>query len=404
MASSTKDTLTSGPGRFLRIRLSRIRVVTAAILGALALFAGVSTWRMRSLADLPDIGDPFDVERARQAIKIPDSDNAFEAYAKASLTPGDAPPEFWAERSNKQDALRWSTAKPTNLAYLEKHRRALEIWRLGSERADCLPYQPAELSAASIINFVPESMVHAAMAALEGSRLKTRGRWPRPGTGIGPSCDRAGCWAGTGWRSSGISGRIRTSWLPGGSCTGRRIPGSMPGCCAALDEALAADRLTAPLSEMLKLEYLIIMRELKEMRFFPRDIPLPGGKEGLLENAIPTWRAGIRNEIQQFRFRASNEPERSRRALRLIFANWLSQVDKPAAKRAPFSRYAGVLIYDVDQAYPPAARGVTPEDLGRAIEESLLAKSVLSGDGFVSWEGDGGLAPNGGGGACSWSR
>ena len=66
---------------------------------------------------------------------------------------------------------------------------------------------------------------------------------------------------------------------------------------------------------------------------------------------------------------------------RLIFANWLSQVDKPAAEPAPFARHAGVLIYDIDQASPPTARAVTPEELGHAIDESLLAKLVLSQDG-----------------------
>ena len=175
MANSTNDKLTLVSGRLRRGRLTRFRVATAAILSALLVLAGISIWRMWSLGDLPDIGDPFDVEQARQAIKIPDADNAFEAYAKASLIPGDAPPEFWAERSNKDDALRWSTAKPASVAYLEKHRRVLEIWRLGSERSDCLPHQPGELSVATPINFVPESMVHAAMAALEG-RLEDAGK------------------------------------------------------------------------------------------------------------------------------------------------------------------------------------------------------------------------------------
>ena len=400
MASSTKDTLTSGSGQLRRVRLTRFRVATAAILSALLVLAGISILRMWSLDDLPDIGDPFDVEQARQAIKIPDADNAFEAYVKASLIPGDAPPELWAERSNKDDTLRWSTAKPASLAYLEKHRRVLEIWRLGSERSDCLPHQPGELSVTTPINFVPESMVLAAMAALEGSRLEDAGKM-----------DEAWDWYRAILRSSRLLGRHgvlveRNFGSYSHELAARRIVHwasdprvDAPTLRRALDDALAADRLTQPLSEMLKLEYLMIMRELKEMKLFPRDIPLPGGKEGLLENAIPAWRVPIRHEIQQIRFRASNEPERSRRVFRLIFANWLSQVDKPAAKRAPFARHAGVLIYDVDQASPPTARAVTPEELGHAIDESLLAKLVLSQDGtdarehgYASWEGNGGLA------------
>src|SRR5262249_31007624 len=132
------------------------------------------------------------------------------------------------------------------------------------------------------------------------------------------------------------------------------------------------------------------------MKLLPRDIPLPGGKEGLLENVVPPWRVAVRREIQQFRFRSLNEPERSRRAIRLIFANWLAQVDKPAAARAPFAIHGRVLIYATDGSAPPEARAVTPEMLSHYIDETLLAKSILATNdpeisefGFVSWEGAG---------------
>ena len=68
-------------------------------------------------------------------------------------------------------------------------------------------------------------------------------------------------------------------------------------------------------------------------------------------------------KIQRFRFRASNDPEKSRRALRLVFANWLAQVDRPAAERARSATHAGLLIYEADPTAPPAARAVTPDAL-----------------------------------------
>ena len=49
----------------------------------------------------------------------------------------------------------------------------------------------------------------------------------------------------------------------------------------ALADALAADALTAPLSESMKLEYLICLRDLEELRVMVDEIPLPGGQERL---------------------------------------------------------------------------------------------------------------------------
>ena len=145
----------------------------------------------------------------------------------------------------------------------------------------------------------------------------------------------------------------------------------------------------------LKLDYLIVMRDLDEMKFLPSEIPLPGGKDGLLEHMLPAPRSTVRREIQQFRFRASNELERSRRAIRLLYANWLAQVDKPAADRAPKAIHRGVLIYE-DPAAPPPARAVTPETLSLAIDETLVAKLLVRSDdaarsefGTGLWEGKG---------------
>jgi hypothetical protein len=164
----------------------------------------------------------------------------------------------------------------------------------------------------------------------------------------------------------------------------------------AQGDALTADALTWPLSESLKLDYLIVMRDLDEMKLLSSEVPLPGGKEGLLEHMVPPWRTTVRREIQQFRFRASNETERSRRAIRLVYANWLAQVDKPAAERAPKAIHGGVLIYEADRAAPPAARAVAPETLSLAIEETLVAKLLFRSDdaersefGTGLWEGNG---------------
>ena len=95
----------------------------------------------------------------------------------------------------------------------------------------------------------------------------------------------------------------------------------------ALADVIEADALTPPLSDALKLDYLMYLRDVRELRVLPQEIPLPGGKNGLLE-AMATSR-GLKVPIQKFWLRASNDVDRSLCAARMLFANWLAQV-RPA--------------------------------------------------------------------------
>ena len=58
--------------------------------------------------------------------------------------------------------------------------------------------------------------------------------------------------------------------------------------------------------------------------------------------------------------------------MRLLFANWLAQMDRPAAQRAPVAIKEPVLIYAADPTAPPAARAVAPEVLNKAIDHNAL--------------------------------
>jgi hypothetical protein len=143
----------------------------------------------------------------------------------------------------------------------------------------------------------------------------------------------------------------------------------------ALSDTLAADALTRPVSESMKLGYVVCLRELEELRDTLNDIPLPGGPNGWLENAATMARA--KNHVQRARLWASNDVERSRRALRLLYANWLAQVDKPAGKRAPIAIANPNVIFAADPTAPPAARAIAPEDLKTAIDHTLLAVCLV---------------------------
>ena len=149
------------------VRLTRFRLVALAVVGLLALVAGISVWRMRSADELPDVGDPFDVSQALRPIAIADHDNAYTAYAEARFDSRVAPEELWdATWKCRIDALTWSKAKPELRAFQQSNRAALEIWRKGSERADALYRQPSEMAFVSL----PPHLLHRSLPALGHGR------------------------------------------------------------------------------------------------------------------------------------------------------------------------------------------------------------------------------------------
>ena len=98
--------------------------------------------------------------------------------------------------------------------------------------------------------------------------------------------------------------------------------------------------------------------------------------------------------------------------MRLLYANWLPQMDKPRGERAKVAVKSPAVIYEADPAAPAAARAMAPKDLAAAVEQTLLAQHYFhpadrawasqggppwSGS---AWEGNGYLAANPGGGRC----
>ena len=83
MGTSKVQAASTAPDEIKRTRLTQFRLCALAVILALATVAGISVWRMRSLDDLPDVGDPFDVALALRPIPIPDEDNAFVSFIEA---------------------------------------------------------------------------------------------------------------------------------------------------------------------------------------------------------------------------------------------------------------------------------------------------------------------------------
>lgn len=401
------------PGRTGRLRRFAgspgRRLAIGVALGFAALIGG-TLWRMRSLDGLPDIGDPFDAAEVRRPVEIPDADNAFVAYAAAHqelknpLTSTDEARWSWlygAAWDGGFERLTWTSAPQGVRDFLDTRRAAMEIWREGSGRGDAVYHRPGRITMGTVIDLIPDAIVFAALAALEGSRLEEAG-----------ARDRAWDWYRAMLRASRLIGRHGTLVQRN---FGARVHALAARCILrwaadprvgagllrrALDDTLAADALTPPLSEAIKIDYRVCLQPLenmnnfeKTMRDFGRTMPLSGGRQpGLLDQLVP-WAARL--PVQRIRLGARNDLERSRRVLRLLFANWLAQADRPAGRRAPPAIRKPTWIYADDPSAPAGARAVSPEVLARAIDRTEVARSWFGMGIFDEgppWEGRNELA------------
>ncbi len=238
-----------------------------AVMSLVVLVAGPWAWWATQLWGLPDIGDPFDVA-AFETVRVPDDRNAFLVYAEATSLCDRA---FRSFREAHPDSvggkmpLEWAKADQPWRDHLADQRANLELWRVGSERPDARHDHAEGLSFHTILDLNQRLKMLARLAILEASRLEAEG-------------DMAGAW---GWyravfRSSRHNGRH-------GFLLERAIGAAMhenasepltrwaadprvdaPLLRRALDEFLAIDATSPPLSDALKMEYLVFRNSLHD--------------------------------------------------------------------------------------------------------------------------------------------
>jgi hypothetical protein len=360
---------------------------------------GLWIWGLRSLKGLPDVGDPFDLAEARRRVGVPDGENAYVDYVDAARLLAPRPATLSRVDLTK---LSWSDAGTNVREYVEQNGAALSKWREGTQRDGAVYNQPGQLAFDTLLPVIDHLRTLVALAGLEGSRLQEQGRmeeawaWYRGMLRTGRHVGAHGVLIErtTGARLHTTAARRIFHWA-----ADPRVGADL--LRRALVDTLAADALTPPLSENLKLEYLMCMRDLDELRVVSPDVPMPGGRLGLLEQLVQ--KTGVKKQVQQIRLRGTNDIERSRRVLRLVFANWLAQVDRPAAQRGKIVTQKPTMIYATDRNAPWAARALSPEDLSAAIDDTLYAKQILRpedsqnmGEGLfglaAAWDGNGLLA------------
>ncbi len=331
-------------------------------------------WWATQLWGLPDVGDPFDVA-AFEAYHVSDDRNAFLWYRDAAAMTRQL---ARTRQAQKKDGVRgfegeWSKASPAWREFLAESGEALAVWRIGTEKPDARYDHPEGLSMRTLLPITQELRMLSRLATLEGSRLEGEG-------------DMAGAW---GWyratlRSSRHTGKhgFQIERLTGAGmhkdasealtrwASDPRV--DAPMLHRALDEVIAIDAMTVPLSEILKLQYLVFVNSLGEPDLLADFLMFrEQGDPADWYQALPIPPAA-KKPIHAARVFVADDRERSLRLARLMTANWMAQLDKPPARRSRLARNKPP-IYEADPADPPASRALPPERLSKWLDSSLLA-------------------------------
>jgi hypothetical protein len=367
--------------QLLRKRLRQLLWGTLGLFAALVVISAVfGVWWLNSLNGLPDIGAPFDVAEF-QSFQLPDDQNAFTFLRRADqkLTPLPNLPQ--AVRSSAA-AVAWSKADPKLRKWAESNRPVLDLFQQAANQSDGLLYPVGQDGFTTHYAYVNPDRL-AWVAFLEASRREEAG-------------DPAGAWecyrailrVATHFRRRGdaiartvanrLFDQVRVrleSWVADKRTT-------VPLLRQALDEVIASQPRPEWDAFSLKQDYQHLVRILERPRS-NRVGDAIGEDLGYRVGSYP-----IPPDLAVYVFLAHRfalrEPERSVRAVRLVFANWLAHVEDPALRKNPPIVRADsprgafrIDLYPVGPQSPAGARVLTPRETAKWLVTTMDAKSFL---------------------------
>jgi hypothetical protein len=370
--------------QLLHKRLRQLGRVTLVLAIGLAVAAtAISIWRLNSLNGLPDIGDPFDVAAFR-AFRVPDDQNAFTFLRRAEEKFTHPSPHL---------AQPWSQADPKLREWVKASRQVIELFQRGADQPDA-----GNLDG----DFVVSGERVAMLVLLEAGRQEETG-------------DMAGAWdcyrailrMATHIRRRGTLAQRTNLYFYWDDLARQRLATwatdprtTIPQLRGALEESLKCEPKPEWDSFALKAGYLAMTHSLEQP--VPLSIQQDVGWEyhlSLGDMQLSPAMAGYLDAGCRFLLR---EPERSRRVLRLLYANWLAHVERPEPKprqpavRAAFSVLRStnpmswgkitVSIYPVDPLAPAGARSLLPQELAQWLVATNDAKLRIIVANGTQWQ------------------
>lgn len=328
----------------------RLAIIAAILL--LLLGAAIAWIR---LSAPPPIGEPFDT-RPYLGLTIPADKNAFRDYTTAtamlipssSFVAGDAQAAFL---KNLDDTMEggWSKANADLKNWLTTNAEAIRVWRRGTEKPDGMEWPPDKVDIDTLLPATQGLRDLVRLALLQAARTSAE----KPPAEAWP-------WYRDVLRSSrhAMLHSVNIQRLVGAAIQANAVDAILRWSSRreltaadlrqALTDVLAIDQTTPPPSENLKVEYLSSSKTLKSYA---------GGWVGM-----PLWVIGY--------------PERVQEGLNIVYANWLSQADRPRfrRKKANVGRWE---LFEPDADTPHDPKILTPAEIENRIglaQGSLPAK------------------------------
>ena len=350
-------------------RPRRARRIVATMALAIAAIVGSSLlWWSTSLRRLPDLGPPFDLELHGTA-SIPEAENAFTDYrAAVSALVGERPSSLF------RPDISWPQLTQDERDWFFANSDAIERWLAGTAKDRAIHVQPKDLRLDTDLHVVHGLRTLNTLARIAGSRVETQG-----------DPDEAWYWYRAGLRASRQSGRDGTiierlvgialySELASSIRAWADLPSlSRTAIRQALDDLIAINADDPTLGEVLRAEYFLTRALIDDpdLTIWRIDHEL----SGLPDPTGPGFRGRWSERLAKL---FKREPERSRRAMNLIFANWLSVTGLAEAER---DRRGHIVsdpsVFDWPAEAGPASR-IPPDEIADWVRSTLLLRRILS--------------------------
>lgn len=321
-----------------------------------------------ALRQFPDFGQPFDLAKYSE-IQIAPGQNAFDDYKRA----GDALNGRYHVSPHVRIEIKleetWETLPPGDREWVVSNKEPLRLFHLGAEQNEAVEYQPKQRYLGQTVSSPQPGGVRELvyLAGLEGLRRESEKDWK-------------GAWSEyraivRASRHPGMHGAFRDRAL-GAECFlfgaksavrwAQRPEVDAGMLRRALKDVLQVRQISAPVSASLRAEYFHFLWLLDDSRtedYLRRtglQIP-PAGNE--IEWQDADWDVLFRR----------GEPDISRRVGKLVWRNWLSEVDKPHYQRAD---WGGADLFRLSGT-EPSAGGVSGEQLFTLLHRTTFAAPHL---------------------------
>ena len=337
--------------------------VATATLALLALVVAGFAWNVTSLRGLPDIGDPFDVA-AFTSTRVSDEDNAFVLYRRA-----DALYRDW----DGSPTSHWASASAGERKWLDENREALAVWKQGTERPDACFIPPAELTFDANLGVIQRFRTMVRLALLEASRLEAEG-------------DFKGAWSW--YRGPSGEPALRAPRLPDRAAHRHRLPrATWPR--RSPDGPIRRRSMRSFFGKPWRRSRRSTRWRRRCPSLSSANISRSSRRWSSPKSSGNTWsrrptarmrRLATSGPFRRWRSCAQSvlkhDPERSRRLLRLIAANWLAYCDRPAGERPPLEPDSR-LVYRADSSAAPVARLLSPEQTNSWYDSTIFLRSLF---------------------------